>query len=158
MKRKAPSYYEKLFKKIFLVSSSSRWHRKSGKQAGNHAVGVDGACLLFRKPDTDQMKSRKSGEFSRVGSPLAHGLHRRPRKACGKQRRRVQSAAESKPGARFVDPGFAHGIHPGASPIPMRRKRIALIRRMGKRSRDARCSGEFFPKFPDGGRPRRAAR
>src|SRR5271155_4789214 len=87
----------KSLKNIFLVSSSNRCHRKSGKKARNQADGVDDACPRFRKPVTRKMKSRKTGEYARDGSRLPHGLHSQPERGCGKRRRRVQSAVQCKP-------------------------------------------------------------
>jgi hypothetical protein len=114
----------KSLKNIFLVSSSNRCHRKSGKKARNQADGVDGACSRFRKPGTRKMKSRKTGEYARVGSRLPHGLHSRPLRGCGKSRRRVQSAVQCKPDAGREASSFPHGIHPGA--LDARRNPIAL--------------------------------
>jgi hypothetical protein len=70
----------------FVVSSSNRWRRKSGKSGANRVHGVDEGGTRFRKPGSDKMKRRKSGELGRVGSHLPHGLHRRRPKGCGKQR------------------------------------------------------------------------
>jgi hypothetical protein len=110
----------KSLKKVFLISSSNRWHRKSGKKAENQAAGVDRAHPRFRKLDTRKMKSRKTGEYLRVGFRLPHGVHSQPARGCGKRLRRVQSAVKCKPDARREEPGFAQGIHFGAS------KKIAL--------------------------------
>jgi hypothetical protein len=65
----------KSLKNIFLISSSNRWHRKSGKKAENQAAGVDRAHPRFRKLDTLKMKSRKTGEYPRVAFRLPHGVH-----------------------------------------------------------------------------------
>src|SRR5580658_7602455 len=104
----------KSLKNIFLVSSSNRCHRKSGKNVRNQAYGVDGVCPRFRKPGTWKMKSRKTVEYGRVGSHLPHGLHSRPERGCGKRRRRVQSAGKCKPDAGREESSFPHGIRPGA--------------------------------------------
>jgi hypothetical protein len=104
----------KSLKNIFLISSSNRWHRKSGNKAENQAAGVDGSHTRFRKLDTRKMKSRKTGEYVQVESRLPHGVHRRTVMGCGKRLRRVQSAVKSRPDARREEPGFAHGIHFGA--------------------------------------------
>jgi hypothetical protein len=104
----------KSFKNIFLISSSNRWRRKSGKKAGNQAHRGDGAHPSFRKPGTRKMKSRKSGEYLRVGSRLPHGLHNQAVRGCGKWLPRVQSAVKCRPDARGEEPGFAHSIHTGA--------------------------------------------
>jgi hypothetical protein len=105
----------KSLKNIFLISSSNRCQRKSGKKAENQAAGVDKAHPCFRKLDTRKMKSRKIGEYLRVGFRLPHGVHSQTARGCGKRLRRVQSAVKCRPDALREEPGFAHGIHFGAS-------------------------------------------
>jgi hypothetical protein len=106
----------KSLKNIFLISSSNRCRRKSGKKAGNQAAGVVGGPPCFRKLDDREMKRRKTGEYVRVGSRLPHGVHSEAVRCCGKRLPRVQSAVKCRPDARCEEPGFAHGIHPGAFP------------------------------------------
>ena len=106
----------KSLKNIFLISSSNRWRRKSGKKAGNPAAGVVGGPPRFRKLDDREMKRRKTGEYVRVGSRLPHGVHSEAARSCGKRLPRVQSAVKCKPDAHCEEPGFAHGIHRGAFP------------------------------------------
>jgi len=113
-------------KNIFLISSSNRWHRKSGKKAGNQAAGVVGGPPCFRKLDDREMKRRKTGEYVRVGSRLPHGVHREAARSCGKRLPRVQSAVKCRPDARCEEPGFAHGIHRGAYREEMTSFRIAF--------------------------------
>jgi hypothetical protein len=104
----------KSLKKVFLISSSNRWRRKSGKKAGNQADGVDGAHSCFRKLDAREMKSRKTAEYLRVKSPLPHGLHSQAVRSCGKRLLRVQIAVKYRPDACREEPGFAHSFPTGA--------------------------------------------
>src|SRR5580698_9389787 len=104
----------KSLKNIFLISSSNRSHRKSGKKAGNPAAGAVGGPPCFRKLDGREMKRRKTGEYARVGSRLPHGVHIEAARGCGKRPQRVQSAVKCRPDARCEEPGFAHGVHRGA--------------------------------------------
>jgi len=77
---------------------------------------VVGGHPRFRKLDDREMKRRKTGEFVRVGARLPHGVHSEAARGCGKRLPGVQSAVKSRPDARCEEPGFAHGIHPGAFP------------------------------------------
>jgi hypothetical protein len=141
----------KSLKNIFLISSSNRWRRKSGKKAGNQAAGVDDGPSCFRKLDDREMKSRKTGEYVRDGFRLPHGVHSEAVQGCGKRMSRVRNAVKCRPDGDCEGPGFAHGIHPGAFPRISCKRSVALTNIQEIRVREMPsfriALGRFRPNF-----------
>jgi hypothetical protein len=117
-----------------LPSSSNRCPRKSGNRVPNLATSGDEQCPRFRKLVPEKMKSRKTGEYSRVSLPIAHTLHSRAQNPCGKRRPQVQSEAPCSVDAASRGLTFAQA------------------------ATTVQFAPALFPTVPDGGRRRTSSR